>query len=104
METTAPTAREQFVRDYLLVVENDQSAWNTLLEWAREEKNHATFVVFTLANRIQDEWEGAIFELSFETKDETLGLLVRQMLTGYGIDPFVDIAKYVLEQLAEQGE
>lgn len=100
METTTPTAREQFVRDYLLVVENDQSAWNTLLEWAREDRDNT----HALASRIQDEWEGAIVELSFETKDETLGLLVRQMLTGYGIDPFYDIARYLVEQLAEQGE
>jgi len=100
METTAPTAREQFVRDYLLVVENDQSAWNTLLEWAREDRDNT----YALASRIQDEWEGAIVELSFETKDETLGLLVRQMLTGYGIDPFHDIARYLVEKLAERGE
>jgi hypothetical protein len=99
MQTATLTAREQFVQDYLLVVENDQSAWNTLLEWAREADS-----TYALAVWIQEEWDEAIADLTSKIKPEVFGLLVSQMLLNQGIDPFIDIAKYVIEQLAEQGE
>jgi len=90
METATPTAREQFVRDYLLVVENDASAWQTLREWAAEETN-----AYYLAERIRDEWETAIDDATASMNDSTLALLIRQMAYGWGIDPFLDIAKQV---------
>jgi hypothetical protein len=93
------TTREQFVQDYLLVVENDQTVWNKHLEWAREADN-----TYALAVWIQDEWNEAIADLTSKIKPEVLGLLVSQMLLNQGIDPFIDIAKYVIEQLLKQGE
>lgn len=87
METTTPTAREQFVRDYLMVVENDQSAYNTLTEWAEEFDS-----TYALAVHIQNEWEEAVIENTGDIQDETMRNLMRQMLIGYGIDPFYDIA------------
>ena len=41
MQTTTPTAREQFVEDYLLVVENDADVWTTLQDYAEAAKAKA---------------------------------------------------------------
>jgi hypothetical protein len=92
------TPREQFVQDYLLVVENDQEIWDKHKEWARETDD-----TYALSVWLQEEYEEAIDDLASKVKPEMLSLLVRQLLLGYGNDPFYDIAKYIMEQLAEQG-
>jgi hypothetical protein len=99
MQTTTPTAREQFVEDYLLVVENDADAWTTLQDYADEAEQTATKInltpVYLLAERLKNEWEDSVMEATYELQDGIMQLLIRQMLIGYGIDPFHDIAKRV---------
>jgi hypothetical protein len=90
METTTPTAREQFVSDYLLVVENDAEMWQALRDWSEQESS-----LYDLAERIRDEWENAIDDATASFADSAVALLIRQMANGWGIDPFVDIARRV---------
>ena len=105
MQTTTPTAREQFVEDYLLVIENDYEAWTTLKDYAAEAKAKAAaeeknlLATYYLASRLKDEWENAAAAASvmIEENSEVMSLMIKQMLIGYGIDPFYDIAQRVMK-------
>lgn len=97
METATITAREQFARDYLLVVENTHRAYETVTEWAADAEGDA----YALACQLEDDFESAITELCEGIKDKTLRLLIQQMLLNQGIDTWGDIAQYLIERAGE---
>ena len=97
METATITAREQFARDYLLVVENTRSAYETVTEWAVEAEGDA----YVLAHQLEDDFESAVSELCEGIKDETLRLLIQQMLLNQGIDTWQHIARHLIERAGE---
>ena len=94
--TTTPLeiGAEQFARDWLLVVENDFDAYNSL----REEAN--ALDVFELSEKLKEDWEQLV-EQVVETVEENISpiasLIVSQMLNGWGSYPFHLIAKHVKE-------
>lgn len=92
METATITAREQFARDYLLVVENDYTAYRTIQEWITDAEGDT----YALASQLEDSFESAISELCEGIKDETLRLLIQQMLLNQGIDTYYGIAQYLM--------
>jgi len=93
---TPPTAREQFVEDYLLVAENDFQMWTALQDYADQAEQVAVGgkAVWVLAERLENEWNDAVISET-EEMNEVMSLMVRQMLIGYGRDAFYDIAKHV---------
>lgn len=97
METATITAREQFARDYLLVVENTHSAYCEIQEWITDADGDT----YALASQLEDSFESAITELCEGIKDETLRLLIQQMLLNQGIDTWGDIAQYLIERAGE---
>lgn len=97
METATITAREQFARDYLLVVENDYTAYRTIQEWITDAEGDT----YALASQLEDSFESAISELCEGIKDETLRLLIQQMLLNQGIDTWQDVARYLIETAGE---
>lgn len=97
METATITAREQFARDYLLVVENDYTAYRTIQEWITDAEGDT----YALASQLEDSFESAISELCEGIKDETLRLLIQQMLLNQGIDTWQDVARYLIERAGE---
>ena len=97
METATITAREQFARDYLLVVENNYTSYRTIQEWITDADGDT----YALASQLEDSFESAITELCEGIKDETLRLLIQQMLLNQGMDTWQDVARYLIERAGE---
>jgi ribonucleotide reductase alpha subunit len=94
METATITAAEQFARDYLLIVENDQSTWNYIQEMKEEAGNAYALAIF-----LQDEFEEGATELIDGAKlSEVAQMLFRQMLLQWGIEPWLIIARDLWER------
>ena len=82
-------AREQFVRDFLMVAENDYSTY----QYAR--KMVARKGVVNASQKIQEDFENWISQLATDEKEkgnEFGSLLLRQLLIGWGADAFLSIA------------
>ena len=95
MNTIYKQARDQFVSDFLLVVENDQARYNEYKELVREEG------LVRAGERIQNDFEGWIDSLAtieLMSKNEVGSLLLRQLLTGWGYDAFYAIAERFEEE------
>jgi len=90
MNTADRGARDQFVSDFLLVVENDQAKYNEYKALVRDEG------LVRAGERIQNDFEGWIDSLAtieLMSKNEVGSLLLRQLLTGWGYDAFYKIAE-----------
>lgn len=90
------TAREQFVEDYLLVADNDYEFYNSLKESAAELDS-----VPALSDKLREEYElltEQICELVEANISDIAGLLVRQLLQGWGSSPFDEIARELLSR------
>mgnify|MGYP003351821500 CR=1 FL=1 len=90
------TAKEQFVEDFLLVADNDYEFYTSLKESADN-----TDSVATLSDELREEYETLaeqICELVDKEISDTAGLLMRQMLQGWGSMPFDDIARELLSR------
>lgn len=88
--------QDQFVEDYLLVVENDQDAWNDLIATARQYEHNKIL----LSEQLRDEWDDLVEQIAtmVETKYVGVaGLMVRQILGGWGSAEFDKIAQTVIE-------
>ena len=84
-------ASEQFAEDYLLVMMNDQASYDVLMMWA-DGRNVSDF-----AELIREDYEERI-DTKIGTKDTATNLLMRQLLLGWGIEPFMKIARYIKEE------
>jgi hypothetical protein len=83
-------ASQQFAKDYLLVMMNDQASYNMLMMWA-DGRN-----AYDLAELIREDYEERI-DAEIGTKDTATNLLMRQLLLGWGIEPFIYIARSIKE-------
>jgi len=83
-------ASQQFAEDYLLVMMNDQASYKALMMWADGRE------VYKLAELIRDDYEERV-DNEIGTKDTTTNLLMRQLLLGWGIEPFIFIARSIKE-------
>ncbi len=93
METTTPTAREQFVSDYTLVVDNTVGAW---LGHISKAKNGSVAVV---SEKLQEDFETTITQICDIARAAGLTTgadLVSQMLIGWGADTFDSIARHYI--------
>ena len=99
METTTPTAPEQFARDWLLVTENDKEQSEQLYADAEEAGS-----MVELSDKLREKWETMaeqVIDLTAEHINPTVSLYIAQMLQGWGASPFDLIARRVMEQLEE---
>lgn len=95
MNTIYKQARDQFVSDFLLVVENDQKTYNEYKALVKDEG------LVRAGERIQNDFEGWIDSLAtieLMSKNEIGSLLLRQLLTGWGYDAFYAIAERFEEE------
>jgi len=83
-------ASQQFAEDYLLVMMNDQASYNHIMRWA-DGRN-----VYDLAELLRDDYEERV-DAEIGTKDTATNLLMRQLLLGWGIEPFIYIARSIKE-------
>ena len=84
-----PKAREQFVRDFLLVAENDQMTYSKYVDIVKEKG------IVEGAKFIQEDFENWINDLATAeraSRNEVGSLLLRQLLIGWGADAFLSIA------------
>jgi hypothetical protein len=98
MDTRTPTAREQFVEDYTLVIDNTATAYFFHLAAARK------MYVADLADKLREDFEISIslaIDLTRKAGHETVADLISQMLIGYGSAPFDDIARHYKEMAGE---
>ena len=87
---TQPTAQEQFINDYLLVILNDYNSYKDVTEKAK------TMSISELAQELENDFENSI---SWVTSDisERESLLIRQMLMNQGSDTWYKIAQDIKE-------
>jgi hypothetical protein len=95
-EMTAPTAREQFVQDFTLVVDNNFEAYTDTI-------NSLTPSLVDNAERIKEGYEVAIshaLDVLRQNKniEEVTIDIMAQMLQGWGSDAFDDIARHYMEK------
>lgn len=102
-----PTAREQFARDCMLVLENTRPAYEHIMKKAKRLNANGEPVntnTYALAEFLRDYVENTIgFAVDPKHKQaESVGaLLIAQICTGYGIDPFYDMARDFMTAAAE---
>lgn len=100
METTTPTAREQFFNDYTLVVDNEKEEFENIL--GRENTRAGS--VSGLSDELREEFETYISQVAdreSEAGHQIGSMLIREMLIGFGSAVFDDIARHYIEKLEE---
>lgn len=93
---TEATHAEQFANDWLLVAENDQDTYLSLLEQEGDTMS-------SISDNLREEWEQLaeqVSELVEENISPIAGQFIAQMLQGQGARPFDIIARRVLEMKA----
>jgi hypothetical protein len=108
MNTTEPTARDQFARDCMLVLENDRRAYEHIMKKAKRLNANNIYSdsanTYALAEFLREYVENVIgFAVDPKHREtQTVGaLLIAQICTGYGIDPFYDMARDFMTAAAE---
>lgn len=94
---TQPTARQQFIDDFLIVVENDFNAWSRITQMA--ESTH----LFQFAQDLSDNYDDLIQVAISQVKDEFTSNLLREILNGWGMDTWIAIAKHIQERVEADG-
>jgi len=89
------TASERFVEDYLLVMENDEQAYLALQDTVRQSDD-----INELVAALRMEWDELIDQLATLADNEwsegsPAGLLVRQIMGGWGDSEWFAIAKHL---------
>lgn len=92
-----PTASQQFIDDFLIVVENNYESWQRITEMA--ETTH----LFQFASDLEDNYELLIDQALKQITDEFARDLLRQLLQGWGSDVWYKIAKMIQERVEEDG-
>lgn len=90
------TASEQFSRDYLLVVDNDQSS-HTYILTSDEYKAKSISGLSDLLRADWDEFVCGVIERERENGNKVGSLLLAQMLLNWGTPAFDKIARYYIE-------
>lgn len=96
MQAQENQAREQFVNDFLLVAMNDRDTYNDLKDIVKRKG------VLGGSERIQDDFETWIKRLAVDEEErgnEFGSLLIRQLLIGWGVYSFYQIAKRFEEEI-----
>lgn len=106
MNMTQPTAREQFARDVMLVLENERTAYERIMKEAKrlnatDEPDNLT--TYRLAEFIQiyveHKLDGCV---RMDADGNGIGAaLVREICLGWGIDPYYDMAQDFMRAAAE---
>lgn len=89
------TAKERFIEDYTLVIDNDFNAYNEALEIARGAK----YDLVATSEKLREQYEQFVDELAdreSERGNETGAMLIRQIMGGWGATSFDAIARHYI--------
>ena len=92
-----PTATEQFIDDFLMVVENDFEAWSRITQMA--ESTH----LFQFAQDLSDNYDLLVDTALQQVTDKFAKDLFRQLLNGWGSDVWYKVASIIQERVEEDG-
>lgn len=91
---------QQFVDDYLIVIENDNHAWSHHHAIVTEQN----YDVHGIADVLRDEFELNISKLLNKLdpshNDYTVNI-IREMLFGWGVTPYENIARELIHRIKE---
>jgi hypothetical protein len=92
------TASEQFIEDYLLVMDNDEDAWRDLKTTASQSVD-----VHEFTNVLRQEWDDYVNQVAGLAEkewgnDAPATLLIRQIMGGWGDSEWFAIAKHFREE------
>ena len=96
------TAQEQFAHDYLMVVMNDQDAYDEITQLQELSSGRSV-----LADRLKWDFEEFVQTLSEEVEEEgnNVGaMLLRELLLGFGDDAWLSIAQHIQTSVVETDE
>lgn len=93
-------AKEQFVSDYTLVIDNDFTAWREAMDIV----TNYNASVPAISDQLREQFEAYIVEVA--DREEQLGnqvgaLLIQQLLLNWGSDAFDDIARHYIGKESE---
>jgi hypothetical protein len=91
------TAQEKFVRDYLLVLDNDREAHSELMEVVRKHDSE----VFAISSELREAFQGYISQVAEREREDGRqvgGDLIAQLLTNFGAYAFEDIARHYVRK------
>lgn len=93
------TAREQFVSDYLLVMDNNFMAYRLAMQMVEENDKS----ISKISDTLREQYENAISRvIERERKEnETTADLLAELLLGWGSAPFDDIARHYVQLKTE---
>jgi hypothetical protein len=91
--TTA--AKDQFVNDYTLVIDNDFTAWREVMDVVRN-KNHNLVVVSEELREQFEQYVGEVADREEQLGNQVGALLIQQMLLNWGSDAFDAIARHYI--------
>jgi hypothetical protein len=90
------SASEQFVTDYISVVENDQEAWDDLIQMTRVFQGN----MVSISEVIKHDYETMVSTVIGAVREELPSAavnLLAELLFGWGSKEFDTIAKYAIE-------
>ena len=88
------TAREQFVNDYTMVMDNNFMAYRLAMQMVDEKEKN----ISQISDTLREQYENAISRvIERERKiNESTADLLAELLLGWGSAPFDDIAKHYI--------
>jgi hypothetical protein len=88
-------AKDQFVNDYTLVIDNDFHAWREVMDVVRN-KNHNLVVVSEELREQFEQYVGEVADREEQLGNQVGALLIQQMLLNWGSDAFDAIARHYI--------
>jgi hypothetical protein len=102
MEATAPTAREQFVHDFTLVVDNNSEAYFETIDLVRMKKESVPAISEAMREVFEHQISKALLVLRQSEEVEAITAdLMHELLLGWGSDVFDDIARHYIQKDGE---
>ena len=90
-------AKEQFVEDYLLVIDNDRYAYDETMELVAKHEGS----ISAISDQLREEFEEYILQVAEREREagrQVGGDLIAQLLLGWGDSTFDKIARHFVEQ------
>ena len=89
------TARDQFVNDYTLVIDNDFTAWSEVMDVVRSKDRNLVIVSEELREQFE-QYVGEVADREEQLGNQVGALLIQQMLLNWGSDAFDAIARHYI--------